>query len=319
MSRVYKYDICLSFSLKDKAEMVELAKRLKEDGIRVYSKNLPSQISSANSKESAEESFENSRILVFGMSVHSLGKEWPDFEAETFRFRNVEDEELRFVPLKLDTTEAPLVLKRFASIDWQLPSEAQYARLLAAMKRSQVVGGIKEDEGGAVICKTLQVTVSNPTCIALSLGSDYAFTGNLNGKISRWHLQSGKFLGEFGDANTPIEGLSITCDSKFGVTGRYDGALSVWDLNEGNLLYNLKTHSGYVRAVAITPNGEYAVSGSGDGSVILTDLKNKRIEKQLIGLCDQVNAVAISDDGRRVVACTRGCELGLWNVKDPNM
>ncbi|OYW76886.1 MAG: hypothetical protein B7Z37_06740 [Verrucomicrobia bacterium 12-59-8] len=75
MPDAFPFDVFLSHSAKDKPIVRDIAARLKKDGVRVWfdeeqikpGDSIPSKI---------EEGLENSRVLVFCMSAHSMGADW---------------------------------------------------------------------------------------------------------------------------------------------------------------------------------------------------------------------------------------------------
>ena len=101
----FQYDVFLSHSSQDKTVVRAIAERLRADGLRVwldewaipYGGNIPAKI---------EEGLEQSRVLVFFMSAHAFGSDWATLENQTFRFRDPQNKDLRFIPLRLD--DAPI-------------------------------------------------------------------------------------------------------------------------------------------------------------------------------------------------------------------
>src|SRR5712691_9747596 len=105
MADEFSFDVFLSHSSRDKAVVRELAERLKRDGLRVWfdewemqgGDRIPSKI---------EEGLKHSRVLVLCMSANAFGSDWAQLESDTFRFRDPQNKERRFIPLRLD--EAPI-------------------------------------------------------------------------------------------------------------------------------------------------------------------------------------------------------------------
>ena len=134
-------------------------------------------------------------MLVLAISKDTIGSDWSRLESGTFRFRDSANKERRFVPIRLDETEMPDALKKFAYVDWRSPSEEQYKRLLAASKRPPLPPISKEERRGVVSCKVLEVLVQQPTCIAVTSKGRYAFSGTLMGLFVAGTCILGKCVG----------------------------------------------------------------------------------------------------------------------------
>jgi hypothetical protein len=99
----YTHDVFLSYSRRDTSVVCDLAKRLRDRGLRVWfdgwemspGDSIPSRI---------EAGLEGSAVLVFCASKHSLGSDWALLESQTFRFRDPLNRKRRFIPLRLDDT-----------------------------------------------------------------------------------------------------------------------------------------------------------------------------------------------------------------------
>jgi TIR domain-containing protein len=133
MNEQFKYDVFLSHSSKDKPAVRELAERLRRDGLRVWFDEweirprgpVPLKI---------EDGLEQSRTLVLTMSANATESEWVTFERHAVMFRDLSNQERRFIPLRLDDAEIKDVLKQFAYVDWRQRSNEEYARLLLACR-----------------------------------------------------------------------------------------------------------------------------------------------------------------------------------------
>ena len=131
MPTEFKYDVFLSHSAKDKAEVRPLAERLRKDGLKVWfdewvlkpGDSIPAKI---------EEGLEHSRVLVLCMSANAFGSDWAQLacpavatrrrrKAGTFGrgnlpFRDPLNKERRFLPLRLDDTPIKGSLAQFLYI-----------------------------------------------------------------------------------------------------------------------------------------------------------------------------------------------------------
>src|SRR6185503_16493059 len=132
MADNFPYDVFLSHSSKDKAEVRHIAERLRADGLRVWfdeweiraGESIPAKM---------EEGLEQSRVLVLCMSANAFGSDWAQLESYTFRFRDPLNKERRFIPLRLDAAPIKGSLESFLYINWLADDrEPEYAKLLDA-------------------------------------------------------------------------------------------------------------------------------------------------------------------------------------------
>lgn len=134
MPQNFIFDVFLSHSSKDKIAVRDIAKRLKEDGLKVWFDEW--QIKPGDSIPAKfEEGLENSRVLILCMSANAFGSDWAQLESYLFRFRDPLNKGRRFIPLRLDDTPIKGSLSQFHFISWQAEErDIEYGRLVEACK-----------------------------------------------------------------------------------------------------------------------------------------------------------------------------------------
>jgi hypothetical protein len=118
MQEPFQYDVFLSHSAKDKAMVRPLAKRLWQDGLKVWfdewvlkpGDSIPAKI---------EDELEHSRVLALCMSANASGSDWAQLEAGTSRCRDPLNKERRFIPLRLDDAPIKGSLAQFIYVNSQ--------------------------------------------------------------------------------------------------------------------------------------------------------------------------------------------------------
>ena len=132
MSTEFDYDIFLSHSVKDKEIVSALAKRLKDDGLRVWFDKFEIGIGTRIPRK-IEDGLEHSQSLILFMSANSFDSEWVKLEADVFRFRDLPDSNRKFIPVRIDKCPIKGSLNQIAYIDWlSKDREMEYAELLMA-------------------------------------------------------------------------------------------------------------------------------------------------------------------------------------------
>ena len=111
----------------------ELPERLRTAGLRVWLDDWiiqPGDLISAK----IEEGLEHSAVLLLCMSANAFGPEWVSLEGHSAIFRDPQNLERHFVPLRLDDAPIKAMLRGYAYIDWRAGAdrEGEWGRLLGA-------------------------------------------------------------------------------------------------------------------------------------------------------------------------------------------
>jgi uncharacterized NAD(P)/FAD-binding protein YdhS len=118
MPEVFRYDVFLSHSSKDKLVARAIAQQLRDEGLRVWfdewvikpGDSIPTKI---------DEGLESSRVLVLLMSENAFGSDWTNLEVNTARFRDPLNKKQRFVPVRLDDSPIRGSLTQYHYISWR--------------------------------------------------------------------------------------------------------------------------------------------------------------------------------------------------------
>jgi hypothetical protein len=129
----YRYDVFLSHSSADKPVVRELAEQLRAAGLRVWFDEWVIKPGDPISVK-IEEGLEHSAVLLFCMSANAIGSDWVRLEHHAAIFRDPQNLERRFVPLRLDDVKPKAMLRIFAEVDWRpgADRELEWGRLLEA-------------------------------------------------------------------------------------------------------------------------------------------------------------------------------------------
>ena len=243
MPKSFAYDVFLSYSQVDEETVVPLAERLREVGLRVWLDRW--EIKPGDSIPLAiQRGVETSRVLVLCMSEAYFQSEWAAAESLSVLFRDPTNKARRFVPLRLDSVEAPDLLNQYLYVDWREPSDEAVRALVSTLREGDPINW-GTDSGSS----TTSLTPASKD-------------------RGRLPTKPRVLEGEGGEVNS----VSVSADGSRAVSGSEDGVVRVWDLETGACTAELEGHTGPVRAVSMTPNGSRVVSGSEDGEVRIWDL-----------------------------------------------
>ncbi len=345
----YRYDVFLSHSSADKPVVRELAERLKAAGLRVWFDEWliqPGDLISAK----LEEGLEHSAVLLLCMSANAFGSDWVSLEGHTAIFRDPQNLERRFVPLRLDDAPIKAMLRGYSYIDWrpEADRQAQLGRLLQACGAE---AGERPGEPGPATAgapaagaaweppspteaakpapapaqpataapsappqhpRSLQLLHSGP---ALSVGwsPDGArlLSGGDDGTLRLWEAASGRELAVLEGHKGPVLSVGWSPDGARLLSGGDDGTLRLWEAASGRELAVLEGHKGWVRSVGWSPDGARLLSGGEDGTLRLWEAASGRELAVLEGHKWRVLSVGWSPDGGLWAAGAFGLVL-LW-------
>ena len=173
--------------------------------------------------------------------------------------------------------------------------------------------------GDFILAKSLRD--NSGEIMALQLISDYVVSGNSNGSIGLWSLETGGLRRTFSAHSGGVNALTMSQNRNILVTGGEDGIVKLWNfaagLNSGEfpLLHTLKGHDNAVLSVAITPDSQKVASGSWDSTIKIWDVNTGELLQTLSGHSQMVSALAISPDGRILASGSKDSTVKLWNLE----
>jgi GTPase SAR1 family protein len=315
MSRTFEYDVFLSYSSKDKKTVHALAKRLKQDGLRVWldawviqpGDSIPLKI---------QRGLEQSRTLLMCMSPAYFESEWGTLEHHTLLFRDPTNAQRRFIPLLIADCTMPDIIAQFAYIDWRTPSNEGYAKLLAACRKeeSETPEPPAREEQADQARMVLEGHNSHVVDVTVTPDGKTVVSGSNDGNLKVWDLETGQCRATFVSYTGGVIGLAVTPDGQIVVSGSEDNTLKVWDLATGQCRATFKGHTSQVYCVAITPDGKTVVSGSWDNTLRVWDLATGQCRATFRGHTSYVLGLAITPDGKTVVSGSDDKTLKVWDL-----
>ncbi|TAK09082.1 MAG: TIR domain-containing protein, partial [Candidatus Manganitrophaceae bacterium] len=308
MSEKFKYDIFLSHSSKDKPIIRDLAKRLKRDGLRIWFDEweikpgdvIPLKI---------QQGLEQSRTLVLAMSTNAFTSEWVTLERNTVLFRDPNNTDRRFIPIRLDESKIPDTLRQFAYIPWQQPLDDHYINLLTACRPNAV-----KRKRNRFSSDVLEIGGESVVCIAITVDGQRAIAGLEDGTVKVWDLASRRCVAVLQGHSYQVESVAVTANGQRVLSGSEDGTLRIWDIQSKKCV-SILDYSDWVTAVAVTADGQRAISGSDDGTIQIWNLNSKKCITTLEGHLGRVTTVAVTADGRRIISSSTNGSVRIWEIE----
>lgn len=310
---VFSYDVFLSHSSSDKNLIIELAEKLKADGLRVWFDEwqikpgdvIPHRI---------ELGLESSRVLVLCMSANAFGSDWARLESGMFRFRDPLNKGRRFVPLRMDDAPVPGTLSQIMYVDWREAERIRsYPKLLDACRppRSPSSAPVAAKRRLATAKKQIYELPSPAGSFAFSEDGQTVLIG-CGSTIFEFAWNRPEHLTLIFDMQTgPAEAIIWNSVTGLIGTASHDKKIRIWhkSLLEPKLV--LEGHSGRVRCLAHIGGG-FIVSGSEDETIRYWNLDDGRNLKVLRGNSGAV--LTLSALGGQVVSGGEDNTVRLWDV-----
>jgi small GTP-binding protein len=325
----YRYDVFLSHSSADKPVVRELAEQLCAAGLRVWFDEWliqPGDLISAK----IEEGLEHSAVLLLCMSANAFGSDWVSLEGHTAIFRDPQNLERRFVPLRLDDSPIKAMLRGYAYIDWQSEADrqAQLGRLLEACGARQRERETGEKAAGDPASSAGEETtprgpeqprppfgrapeiglVPEPPAPPAPANPAPAQPPTVPPSAPPQHPRSLRLL-------HPGSALSVdwSPDGARLLSGGADGTVWLWAAS-GRELAVLEGHRGPVLSVGWSPDGARLLSGGDDGTVRLWEAASGRELAVLEGHRALVSSVDWNPDGARLLSGGDDGTVRLWEA-----
>lgn len=313
MPTTFSYDVIIRQVTADSVTAEDLAQRLVRDGIRVWF--FPRHVRPGDKFiENLGSGLQTSRTMLLCLSSNMTEADWHELEADSFWFRDPQDNERRFLPLCLDDTPLPPSLAQFASLDWRPQQrETTYARLLEACRPIPVTeAGPETAAGKQRLKKILSLGHTNGiTAAAFSPDSRTILTSSYDHTLRLWDTE-GLCLQVFEDEAVKYLSLAWKPDGRSFISGSSDGKARIWDVNTGQCSMVLEGHTGDVSGVAWSPDDRFVLSGSLDGDLRIWDAATGACLRHLIG-DSWVCTVSWSPDGRRLCSGSFDSNIHIWD------
>ena len=314
MSGGFEYDVFLSHSSQDKEAVLELAERLKGDGLHVWLDDWVIQPGDSIPK-AVEKGLERSRVLVLCWSKDYADSKWGEFEHHTFLFRDPTNQRRRFIPLLLDDTLVKETLRQFAHVDWRKKDDKGYGRLLNACRPEPEPTPPPFPDAAHPSSRPMSLGHTNSiSCIAVTPDGRRAVSGSWDNTVRVWDVASGRCVVLEGHTAS-VSSVAVRGDGRRAFSGAGDGTVRVWDVESGRCVVTLEGHTAGVWSVAATGDGQRVLSGSWDNTVRVWDVESGRCVATLEGHTASVWSVAVTGDGRRAVSGSDDNTVRVWDVE----
>jgi len=308
----FEYDVMILCSPRDGEVAEDLEYSLYADsGLSVWFHDYDEEYDEDSVRREIEHHLEVSKILVLLMSPHTFAiSEWTVLESYTSLFRDPSDPDRHLVPVLIDETEIPEILRRFNYIDWRVKGNRRrqkgYEELLQICNKFTRREEFFEEVIKPEIIPPLTIFKGHGreiSKIETACEGQIIVSAAHDNKIRIWKVGDKYSTASLLGHSDYIYGLAVTQDGKTIVSGSDDMTVRVWDALKGECKIELTGHKAWVRSVAVNSDGTKVVSGSDDRTVRVWDTANGECLHSFEGgHKNWVRCVAMSEEGNCIVS-----------------
>lgn len=151
--------------------------------------------------------------------------------------------------------------------------------------------------------------------VAFSPTGDTIVTGNEDGVLTLWDLQSGKPVTQFKGESAGIVMMASSSAAESVAVGTADGIIEFWDVDKGRYRQTLRGHEAAITALDFSENGELLASGSSDRTIKLWDVQSGRLLKSTREGRSAIQSLSFSPDGQTLASDGDEQNVRLWRVQ----
>jgi WD40 repeat protein len=159
--------------------------------------------------------------------------------------------------------------------------------------------------------------------VAIAPNNQYILSGNHNGTVHLWDLQTKELLFTFIGNREEVQAIAVTTDSNKVLAGGFDRRISAWNIQQKSIssaffsLNSSYSHDGVIYALAVSPDGKSLASGSSDNKIKIWGRITGKWKRTLNGHSSAVLALVFSSDGETLISASEDKTIRLWNIKNP--
>ena len=150
----------------------------------------------------------------------------------------------------------------------------------------------------------------------LSVDRRRAVTGNVDGTLRVWSLETGRCVGTLTGHSASVKSVAITADCERAVSGGFDGTYRSWDLGSGQCQAVFGGNQVQVGSsdIAITPDGRRAITCQGDNTFRVWELQTAAATTIVEEHRVSPGNVAVTPSGERAVSLSDQGTLRVWDL-----
>lgn len=154
-------------------------------------------------------------------------------------------------------------------------------------------------------------------CLDWALAAHRAVTGDRDGSLQLWDLETGESLFTLSGHLGPVTAVALSPSATLAASASADGTLRVWNLESQEAQYRFDISGTKVRTLAFSPDGKRLVYGTAEHAVQVVDTQTGEPLTPLELAEGAVTAVRFSVSGQRILTAADNGSVKLWNMSPP--
>ncbi|KAJ1982744.1 rRNA-processing protein utp21 [Dimargaris xerosporica] len=166
----------------------------------------------------------------------------------------------------------------------------------------------------ALLSATLTPEAKSPVkAVALSHCGNFALTGQANGDVTLFAIQSGMLRRRFQHHQKAVTGIACDESGRIFLSSSLDGTVAIWDPKKPTPVHILELPAGVVSMHFHTDNG-LVVLIDDDMTIHVYDVETHKLVRKFTGHTNRITDLTMSPDGRWLVSASLDSTVRTWDL-----
>lgn len=154
------------------------------------------------------------------------------------------------------------------------------------------------------------------SAVAFSPDSQILITGEVNGDLCSWQMDSKHLFGKFIGHKSWIFAISFSPDGRILASASHDMTVRIWDVTTGEVIHILPIDSPL--SLSFHPNGQILVTSHYDGTIKFWNVLTGKIIETRTAHSAAIFALTFNPNGRLLATGSDDYTVKIWDVSQSN-
>lgn len=154
------------------------------------------------------------------------------------------------------------------------------------------------------------------TAITMTSDNKYVITGDSEGKINIWDVDTGNHIQELVGHSKHITTLTLSPDNTILASGSWDQNVYLWDVKTGETLHIFCHHLQTISSIRFSSDGKQLSIGSWDGKVSIWNLETYKEEPDIeLSVGDLwITDILFLAETNQIITCDEHERMCIWDL-----